>query len=74
MFKTLLIALVMAFTLGAQPCFADDAGHAVAADAATVNINKADAEAMEAALVGIGRSKALAIVAHREKYGPFFAA
>ena len=36
-----------------------------------VNINTADAEALSAALKGIGLKKAQAIVAHREQYGQF---
>ena len=74
MFKSLVIALSLALTLMSQPLLAEDAGEGPAGETATVNINKADAEALDAALVGIGRNKALAIVAHREKYGPFFAA
>ena len=70
MFKSLVIALSLALTLMSQPLLAEDAGEGSAGEPATVNINKADAEALEAALVGIGRNKALAIVAHREKYGP----
>ena len=36
-----------------------------------VNINTAGAEALSAALKGIGLKKAQAIVAHREKFGAF---
>ncbi len=36
-----------------------------------VNINTADAEALSAALKGIGLKKAQAIVTHREQYGQF---
>ena len=36
-----------------------------------ININTADAEALETGLIGIGAVKAQAIVAHREAHGPF---
>ncbi len=36
-----------------------------------VNINTADAETLQKALSGIGKGKALAIVAHREANGEF---
>ena len=39
-----------------------------------VNINTADADTLQSRLVGIGKSKAVAIVAHREKYGKFYSA
>ena len=38
---------------------------------ATVNINTADVSELSAALIGVGQSKAKAIVAYRESYGPF---
>ena len=36
-----------------------------------ININTADAEALEIGLIGIGAVKAQAIVAHREAHGSF---
>lgn len=42
-----------------------------ALSAAPVNINKADAATIAAALNGIGLNKARAIVEHRRKHGPF---
>ena len=39
--------------------------------AAQVNINTADAETLASELNGIGQSKAEAIVAYREQYGPY---
>ena len=39
--------------------------------AAQVNINTADSETISAELSGIGKSKAEAIIACREKHGPF---
>lgn len=38
---------------------------------AVVNINAADAVTLAATLKGVGHSRALEIVRHREKYGPF---
>ncbi|USD39800.1 helix-hairpin-helix domain-containing protein [Ferrimonas sp. SCSIO 43195] len=37
----------------------------------TININTADAEQLASGLKGVGTSKAEAIVAYREQYGPF---
>jgi competence protein ComEA len=39
--------------------------------AGPVDINTADAETLSAELVGVGLSKAKAIVEYRQKYGPF---
>jgi len=39
--------------------------------AAQLDLNKADAAALQAHLSGIGRAKAEAIVAYREAHGPF---
>jgi len=39
--------------------------------AGPVNVNAADAATLARELVGIGPSKAQAIVAHRDKHGPF---
>lgn len=36
-----------------------------------VNINQASADELAESLLGVGRSKAEAIVAHRDKHGPF---
>lgn len=46
-------------------------GFAAPAQAAPVNINKASAEEIDAALNGIGLKTARAIVTFREKQGPF---
>lgn len=45
------------------------AGGALASD--TVDINTADAATLEKVLVGVGPSKAVAIVQYREEHGPF---
>ena len=39
--------------------------------APTVNINSADSETLVDQLVGIGPSKAMAIIRYRQKHGPF---
>ncbi len=39
--------------------------------AAQVNINTADADTLSSELSGIGNSKAEAIVAYRDQYGPY---
>ena len=41
------------------------------ASAGPVNVNTADAKTLSAELKGVGISKARAIVAYREKHGPF---
>lgn len=46
-------------------------GFALPAHAAPVNINKASAEEIDAALTGVGIKTARAIVTFREKQGPF---
>ena len=45
--------------------------HQVAANEATVNLNTADLETLQSALVGIGKVKAQAIIDHRTANGPF---
>ena len=58
--STLLKSLVLTLLL---------TGSAFAAD--KVNINTADARTIDAVLVGVGPSKAEAIVAYRKEHGPF---
>ena len=62
MFKNLILALVLALSLS---------GTALAAEDAPVDVNTATAEQLAEALVGVGESKAEAIVAYREENGPF---
>jgi competence protein ComEA len=42
--------------------------------AGAVNINTADAESLASGLVGVGESKAIAIVEYRKQNGPFASA
>ncbi len=58
--KTLRMILIALFISISSVCFAD-----------TVNINSANAETLATYLNGVGVSKAEAIVAYREKHGPF---
>ena len=62
MFKNLILALVLALSLSAT---------ALAAENAQVDVNTATAEQLAETLVGVGESKAEAIVAYREENGPF---
>ena len=70
-----LLSLLAGFSSVASAVEAPAAPPAQTATAATaahaVNINTADAAALEAGLVGIGAVKAQAIVAHRDANGPF---
>ena len=72
MFKRLLLITL----LGISPVFtavclqAQEAATAVSPVAA-VNINQADAKTLAQALVGIGITKAEAIIAYRESFGSF---
>lgn len=43
----------------------------VVAESATVNLNTADAETLTRELIGIGATKARAIVQYRDAHGPF---
>ena len=55
--------------------FADDGlVESSVAEEATVNINQADAETLANVLVGVGVSRAEAIVAYREENGKFYSA
>ena len=60
-FRYFLLSLCMTFS---SLLFAGDTS-------APVNINTADAETLSTALSGVGPSKAEAIIAYRENYGPF---
>ncbi|NKI34635.1 ComEA family DNA-binding protein [Wenzhouxiangella sp. XN79A] len=62
MFKNLMLALVLALSLNAT---------ALADENAQVDVNTATAEQLAETLVGVGESKAEAIVAYREANGPF---
>ena len=47
---------------------------AMTAEVQTVNINEADAETLSSLLVGVGRTRAEAIVRYREEFGPYYTA
>jgi len=69
----LAVALALAAGTGylaySPPALAEQASEL--GQAATVNINKADASALAAGLKGVGMSRAQDIVRYRETYGPF---
>ena len=67
--RLLALAAALLFSLGSGPlCAAQpDAGP----PQSTVNINKADAVTLAAALSGVGLSRAEDIVRYREQFGPF---
>lgn len=71
--RTLFASLVMAAILGAG--LLAGATPALSAEAApaptTVNINTADAATLAAVLKGVGESRAIEIVRHRQTYGAF---
>ena len=64
-------ALGLALALAAPLAVKAQAQDAAAAAPTTVNINKADAGTIAAALKGVGSSRATEIVRYREAYGPF---
>ena len=73
MLKHILLALCLVITSVtlSTASHADDV--AMAAEAQTVNINEADADTLSRQLVGIGKTRAEAIVRYREEFGPFYA-
>jgi competence protein ComEA len=72
MLRYCLIAFYLALTapLFATVSLADDV--AAASQTQTVNVNEADAETLSTLLVGVGKTRAEAIVRYREEFGPFF--
>ncbi len=69
-----MLAICMALAPLLVPSLAQADEVAMAAQAPTVNINSADAETLAEGLVGVGMSRAEAIVRYREEFGPFFTA
>jgi len=53
---------------------ADESAEQMNTQTVTVNVNEADAATLANALVGIGITRAQAIVDYREKHGPFYSA
>ena len=72
MIKRLLLALLLGITpaLTSTSLYANEV--ALASQVQPVNINKADAETLAQNLLGVGKSRAKAIVRYRDTYGPFF--
>ena len=74
MLKRITLALFLALTALSLPALSQPADMAMTNQSVTVNINEANAETLSERLVGIGPSRAEAIVRYREEFGPFFAA
>lgn len=66
---TAIFAMLVGFVLPSA-AFAQE-GDMTVATVQQVDLNAADAETLAATLKGVGLSKAKAIVAYREMYGPF---
>ncbi len=66
-------ALVLGLGLG-NSALAQDHPDMASDDVITVNVNEADAALIAKTLVGVGISRAQAIVAYREQYGRFYSA
>ncbi len=67
--RPLFLSLALLTASSAGWCAKEAA--ATAASVRAVNINTADAATIADALVGVGQSKAEAIVAYRKEHGPF---
>jgi competence protein ComEA len=73
--QNLFFAFIAMLVLSiSNAAFADDMATDTEDMIVTVNINTATAETMAQNLVGVGLSRANAIVAYRENYGPFYSA
>jgi competence protein ComEA len=71
----LITALLTALLIGAgQAVMAKDITDNFETEIVTVNVNQADAATIANTLVGVGYSRAMAIVEYREKHGPFYSA
>jgi len=70
-FITFIAMLVL--SLG-NAALADEMGVESEPSLVTVNINSASADAIANGLTGVGLSRANAIVAYRDNYGPFYSA
>jgi len=66
---TAIFAMLLGFAVPSA-AFAQE-GEMTVATVQQVDLNAADAETLAATLKGVGLSKAKAIVAYREMYGPF---
>lgn len=68
-----IFALLAGVSVGSYAAKAEpvDSAKVAVAQAATINLNSADAETLTRELKGIGATKAKAIIAYREAHGPF---
>ena len=67
----LIAVLVVGQLTVSASVHAQDTNVSVAAAATLVNINSADAQALQENLKGVGEARAMEIVRYRESYGPF---
>ena len=74
MFKQFAFALCVALAAVTLPTLTQAQEVAAASQAQTVNINEADAETLARELLGVGQTRAEAIVRYRDEFGPFFTA
>lgn len=73
--QNIFIAFIAMLVLSlGNAALADDMGTDSEQGQVTVNINSASAEAIANGLTGVGLSRANAIVAYRDNYGPFYSA
>ena len=74
-YKQLMTALLTVLLLGiGQFAAAKEPGSDSADGIVTVNVNEADAATIANTLVGVGYSRAQAIVEYRDKHGRFYSA
>ena len=72
MLKHFLFALCLILTAVTAPSAVQADDVVMASAVQTVNINEADAETLSRVLVGVGKSRAEAIVTYRDEFGPFY--
>ena len=75
LFSAAVFALFASVSVGSYAAKAEpvESVKVAASQAATVNLNSADAKTLTSELKGIGETKAKAIVDYREAHGPFTA-
>ena len=71
-----LVAAILAAVLMClgHVAFAEGPASDIAMESVTVNVNEADAETLASVLVGVGLTRAQAIVDYREQHGRFYSA
>lgn len=74
LFHSFILSLCLFFSSSQLFAAQSDSVAVGSSEAVKVNINTADFETLSLALKGVGPSKARAIIAYRESYGPFSSA